>query len=524
MNRKFQIPNRKQTIAGLQRLSLALVLGSASLLWGVTKGPDAGNYTATDGTVYSYINLAAGSGAASVLGSSDDAVALLNLPFPFTFYGKSYNLICASSNGALYFVTSAGQCAAANDFANTDLTATATPGDLPALLPYWTDLTFQNPGAGAVFYAVQGAPGSRRFIVQWSRAYPAASANLIDFEAVLYEGSNNILFQYQTVDLGNADPSSKGALSTIGIRDAAGNTNGRQIEWSFNAGVAPNSSAILFTPPASGQTSVNTINTNPSGLTVVVDGVSYISPKVLSWQPNSNHTLSVTTPQTGSGVRNLLTSWSTGETTPQITVTATAAGGAITANFQTQYQLTTATNPAAGGSITAGGWFNAGNSVAVSAAANTGYAFSFFSGDLSGSTTPQNVAMTAPRNVVANFQSTANPILTAAVSGKADGAVTGQRVWTIRLNNTGPATASNAQISAVTLTQSSGTPCSPTATLVSALPVSVGTIATASNATGQITINFSGCADATDRFAAKVNFSANGGAYTGSTTISNQAK
>jgi len=62
-----------------------------------------------------------------------------------------------SANGALYFVASASSCNGFGDFANTDLSSTIVPGDLPAVLPYWSDLTFDQPGAGAVYYGTVGA-------------------------------------------------------------------------------------------------------------------------------------------------------------------------------------------------------------------------------------------------------------------------------------------------------------------------------------------------------------------------------
>jgi hypothetical protein len=130
--------------------------------------------------------------------------------------------------------------------------------------------------------------------------------------------------------------------------------------------------------------------------------------------------------------------------------------------------------------------------------------------------------MDAPKTVVANFQSTANPVLSAAVTGKANGAP-GTRVWTIQLRNTGLGTATAAQITGVALTQVTGTPCSPAASVVSTFPVTVGDIAPSASLTGPVTFNFSGC-QATARFTAIVSFSANGGAYTGSTTINNQTR
>ena len=213
---------------------------------GATKGPDAGGYSATDSAVYSLVDVAAAGGGVSVLAGIDDGLAALTIPFPFRFYGQVYRLVCVSSNGALYFVASASTCGGFSDFANVDLTTTGTPNDLPAALPFWSDLTFQVPGAGSVFYQTVGALGSRRFVVQWNNAYPQGSPNPVTFQAVLTEGSHQLLFQYQTVALGGANPAANGGQATIGIRNSAAQTTDQQIAWSFDAAVIADSSALQF--------------------------------------------------------------------------------------------------------------------------------------------------------------------------------------------------------------------------------------------------------------------------------------
>src|SRR5690242_13137293 len=135
---------------------LLLAVAFVSVTAWADVGPDAASYKGTSNTVYSFIDLVAGGGSASVLAGVDDDVALLTLPFTFQFYGQNYTLVCVSSNGLMTFVASAAACTPGIDFANTDLTATAPPGDSPTLLPFWTDLTFQVPGAGAVYYQTQG--------------------------------------------------------------------------------------------------------------------------------------------------------------------------------------------------------------------------------------------------------------------------------------------------------------------------------------------------------------------------------
>jgi len=228
-------------------LALA-VLVSATPGWAsTTRGPDGGGYTATDSAVYSFIDISAGGSGTSVLSGTDDGTVPLTLPFPFQFYGQNYSMVCVSSNGALYFITSAAACgSAANDFANTDLTVASPPNDPPALLPFWSDLSFAVPGAGSVIYQTLGAAGARRFVVQWNNAYPQGSQNPVTFEAVLFESGNRILFQYQNVDLGAGDPNTQAGRATIGIHNSGGLQTGQQLPWSYDARVLANSTALQF--------------------------------------------------------------------------------------------------------------------------------------------------------------------------------------------------------------------------------------------------------------------------------------
>lgn len=241
----------KLTAARCRALTALLAVLQVSAGWAKSSPADNGHYSSTDATVYSFIDLTVVGGSASVLAHTDDGMALLTMPFPFAFYGKSYTLLCASANGIAYFVTSAAACSSITDFQNVDLTANPAPGDLPAVAPFWTDLSFQTAGAGAVYYQTQGAVGSRKFVVQWNNAYPQApspSSNPVTFEMVLYESSNQVLFQYKTVNLGSGNPATKGAQATVGIRDSAGNSNGRETPWSYDASVLNDASAILFSP------------------------------------------------------------------------------------------------------------------------------------------------------------------------------------------------------------------------------------------------------------------------------------
>ena len=227
------------------RLLLGLLACVTVAAQAAVKGPDAGGYTGTNDAVYSFIDMSANNGV-SVLKGSDDGMVALTLPFTFRFYGQPYTLACVSANGALYFVAAASSCNGFSDFANTDLSSTIVPGDLPAALPYWSDLTFDQPGAGAVYYGTVGAAPARRFVVQWNNAFPQGSPNPVTFQAVLAEGSNEVLFQYKNVALGPANPAGNGGQATVGVRNTGAPANQQQIAWSYNVPVVAEESAVQF--------------------------------------------------------------------------------------------------------------------------------------------------------------------------------------------------------------------------------------------------------------------------------------
>jgi hypothetical protein len=225
----------------------AVLACSTAVLWASTKGPDAGGYSATDEIVYSFVDISGASGGTSLLGGTDDGTAVLSLPFVFRFYGQSYSVACVSTNGVLYFVPSASDCGGFEaDFANVDITAAPVPNDRPAALPYWSDLTFQVPGAGAIFYQTVGAAPARRFVVQWNNAYPQGASSPVTFQAILTEQTHRILFQYKSVSLGTGDEARRGARATVGIRNTGAPGNNQHLAWSYNAPVLANDSGLAF--------------------------------------------------------------------------------------------------------------------------------------------------------------------------------------------------------------------------------------------------------------------------------------
>ena len=249
-------------------LAAAALVGICSLGgFAATKGPDGGGYRASDETIYSFVDISGASGAAAMLAATDDSAAAVTLPFAFRFYGTSYSVACISTNGAVYLLASASACTGfESDFANTDITAAQVPNDRPAILPFWTDLTFQDPGAGAVLYQTIGSAPDRRLVIQWNNAYPQGSSNPVTFQAILHESDNSMLFQYKGVAQDAADPGRNGGRATVGIRNTGSPANTQLLQWSVNVPVVGNETAIRFTPAVADAAGPAVTATAPSTL------------------------------------------------------------------------------------------------------------------------------------------------------------------------------------------------------------------------------------------------------------------
>src|SRR5437763_14422401 len=92
-----------------------------------------------------------------------------------------------------------------------------------------------------------------------------------------------------------------------------------------------------------------------------------------------------------------------------------SAAKTLTANYQLQYQLTHATNPAAVGTtnlpgLAAGGWYDSGATATITATqdvAKVGSArcgFRIWTGVVGASTLTKNIMMSAAKTLTANYQ------------------------------------------------------------------------------------------------------------------------
>ena len=201
-------------------------------------GSVSGNVVQTTGYCYTTVDYswidATGGTDTNIHG--DDTYATIPIGFNFDFYGVTYTDVIVSSNGFITFGSTSG----ASDFGNVSIPNTDAPNNFAA--PFWDDL---HPGqSGAyVYYYSHGAAPNRKLTIEWYNVPHFSNVGGATFEVTLYEGSNNLIFQYQDVDFGNA-LYNNGASATVGVENAEGDVG---TQYSDNSASISNNMAIKFT-------------------------------------------------------------------------------------------------------------------------------------------------------------------------------------------------------------------------------------------------------------------------------------
>ncbi len=195
--------------------------------WG---GPDYWGYRWRDsnelnGPTYAWVDVS-GVGEQATITDTDDGTQLINLLFPFWFYGDYYNQVNISSNGNIHFGASD------SDWSNSFIPSTDGPAAMIA--PWWDDIAVHYANGGDIYYYST----ADSFIVQWEnvRRHVLAgtdSTSRYTFEVIIYPDSR-IKFQYASMT---------GTLNsaTIGIENMA-QTGGLLIL--YNDGYVENNLAI----------------------------------------------------------------------------------------------------------------------------------------------------------------------------------------------------------------------------------------------------------------------------------------
>lgn len=229
-------------------------------------GPDGFGYTYTDsdeaeGPTFRWIEIERTGTHEGYLSNGDDSGAIVSLGFDFDFYGETFDEIGISTNGYLSFDKHlyrndsmwTGTIADLTDYGNDPIPFPYEPDALIA--PFWDDL--MPSSHGDVYYQTLGEEPNRFFVVEWNDVahYPWSGVSTRNtFQVILFEGSNDILFQYLTQsgvgDVGQAV--AQGGSATIGLEDFGPypDVTDGGLQYSYNTDVVSDSLAILFEYPS----------------------------------------------------------------------------------------------------------------------------------------------------------------------------------------------------------------------------------------------------------------------------------
>ncbi len=205
---------------------------------------------------------------------------------------------------------------------------------------------------------------------------------------------------------------STGALSGLIGQTASGTYNFSMTATDTSSGLSSAGqgfSIVVTTFIVTIQNTAVTVTSAPAGLKVTVDGASYTTPQIFSWVQGSNHTLSTVSPQ-GAGTRYVFANWSDGGAVSHSVMDPFTAVAAYTVSFAPQYLLTTSVSPPSAGTIainpaSSDGYYSPGTAVKLTASPAFGKVFLGFTGDLTGSVSPQSLTMSAALAVTAAFAS-----------------------------------------------------------------------------------------------------------------------
>lgn len=220
-------------LAGMVLLASSTAVGLAA-----TGGPDSFGYTfddstSTTGPTYDWIEIS--NTGTQVLPWSDDEVARdIPIGFLFNYYATAYSHVAISNNGLVFSGASSGQ------WFNEPIGQSMAHG---FIAPFWDDLVTWD--GGSIYYQTLGVAPNRMLVVEWlDNQHYSMSPSGITFQAILKEGSNEIVFQYQDVDFGaGAEAASNGGSATVGIESPSGDDG---LQYSFNQPVLSPGLAIRF--------------------------------------------------------------------------------------------------------------------------------------------------------------------------------------------------------------------------------------------------------------------------------------
>lgn len=164
------------------------------------------------------LNAIIGSSSGNFVTFTDDIYSpIVNLGFPFTFYGVTYTQCVLSSNGFISF--NLGNAGQPSPYSIPP--AGGIPGNvncLNAIMGPYAD--FYPPQGGSIEYSTQGSAPNRRFVLTFCNVPMFSCTSLLaTFQIVLFETTNNIEFHISNMP--NC-PTFNGGAAIQGVQNATG--------------------------------------------------------------------------------------------------------------------------------------------------------------------------------------------------------------------------------------------------------------------------------------------------------------
>lgn len=256
--------------------------------------------------------------------------------------------------------------------------------------------------------------GSQYRFVNWSDGGPQTHDVTVGASGVNITGT----FRVQYLLTLSASPSSGGLIGALGgpYYDAGANVQviaipnlGFQFAGWAGACSGLNGCTVSMNAPVSVVATFNSLTFNltinvPAGVKYTLGGLPLTGPSTVAL-PQGIYTVALASPQpVGTGVQTAFVSWSDGGAQTHDIILG-AAAKTVTGIFKTQYQLTVSATPANQGTagFSGGPFFDAGSQVIITALANPGYVFQYWSGGCTGSNPFCIATVNVPLNVVAHF-------------------------------------------------------------------------------------------------------------------------
>jgi len=195
-------------------------------------------YVAIIGTAPDYIKgndtiLIIESGFNTGLSGDDRTVNNIPIGFPFQYFGHDCENFGVSTNGLINLLNDAS-----TNYNNVDFPVVS--GELDGMIAlFFDDMKVQDNGK--INYLTIGNEPNRQLVIQYQNMTLLSGSTNMTFEAIFFEKTNQIKFQYRFLEGINA----LGKCATIGIDDPSSDA---YIRYSYNMDSLTPRQAILFTP------------------------------------------------------------------------------------------------------------------------------------------------------------------------------------------------------------------------------------------------------------------------------------